>query len=74
MYLQQQMLRLQQMSNCEYGKEIVQGLTRFIECQKTNKPCAFQRYCPTEKRCVNLNCYATICKILEKERGENDGK
>jgi len=58
------------MAICEYGKEIVQGLTRFIECQETKKPCTFQRYCPTEKHCVNLDCYSTICKILDKKRKE----
>jgi len=58
------------MEICKYGTEVVQGLTRFIRCEETKEPCTLQRYCPTEKRCVNVDCYFAICKILDKKREE----
>ena len=63
------------MDCCEYGKEIVQGINRYIECQETKKPCTFQRFCPTVGHCVNTDCYFAICKILDRKREERrDGK
>lgn len=58
------------MDSCEFGKEKVQGLTRYIECQETKQPCPFQRYCPTVGHCVNTDCYFAICGILDKKREE----
>lgn len=60
------------MANCELGKEIVQGLTRFIQCEITKKPCTFQRYCPTEGHCVNTDCYFVVCEILAQKREERE--
>ena len=58
------------MDNCKYGKEKVQGLTYYIECQETKQRCTFQRYCHTVGHCVNTDCYFVICKILDKKREE----
>lgn len=57
-------------NNCNFSKEKVKGLHRFLECEKTSKLCAFQRYCETEKCCVNTDGWFLFCKTWEKNKSE----
>ena len=52
--------------DCPYGKLMRQGSRSWIQCEKNNMSCMFQRYC-TYKRCVVFSTQATQCKLRNNE-------
>jgi hypothetical protein len=49
---------------CPNGLLKKEGTKQWIECQKTNKICSFQRYCIHDKKVVNT-IEASKCKLRD---------
>ena len=52
--------------NCPYGELKHKGTRNWIQCNKTNQMCMFQRYCIKERKVV-FTLEATNCKLRNNE-------
>ena len=69
-------------TTCEYAKKSRNGMEKYILCELTKEPCAFQRYCVIEDEVINTDgaktCVAknseTVKKTTRKKTSQTSEK
>lgn len=53
-------------TKCEYAKNVRNGMEKYLLCEITKNPCAFQRYCVVEEDVINTEG-VNNCGVREEE-------